>query len=81
VGNGAAGSGTTLQWIFSDGLATVSLFAEPFDGRKHGREGAFDLGGATRTFTRQVDSWWVTAVGEVPAATLNLFLQALTRKK
>jgi sigma-E factor negative regulatory protein RseB len=80
-GNSTAGSGTTLQWIFSDGLATVSLFAEPFDGRKHGREGALELGGATRTFTRQVDSWWVTAVGEVPAATLNLFLQALTRKK
>jgi sigma-E factor negative regulatory protein RseB len=80
---GGAGvtSGGALQWIFSDGLATVSLFVEPFDGRKHGREGTLDLGGATRTSTRQIDNWWVTAVGEVPAATLNLFLQTLTRKK
>ena len=71
----------TLQWIFSDGLATVSLFVEPFDNRKHGREGAADLGGATRTVTRQVESWWITVVGEVPAATLSMFSQALVRKK
>jgi sigma-E factor negative regulatory protein RseB len=71
----------TMQWTFSDGLATVSLFVEPFDSRRHTREGATDFGGATRTFTRHADAWWVTAVGEVPAGTLNVFVQALERAK
>jgi sigma-E factor negative regulatory protein RseB len=74
-------AGSTLQWTFADGLATVSLFIEPFDSKKHGREGGLDFGGATRMFTRQVDQWWVTAVGEVPAATLSMFSHALVRKK
>lgn len=71
----------TFQWMFSDGLATVSLFIEPFDRKRHAREGASDFGGATRTLTRHLDGWWVTAVGEVPATTLNIFSQALERRK
>ena len=70
-----------MQWMFSDGLANVSLFVEPFDARRHTREGATDRGGATRTVTRHLDRWWITAVGEVPAATLNIFAQALERRK
>jgi hypothetical protein len=30
-----------LQWIFSDGLASVSLFVEPFDRQRHQQEGVF----------------------------------------
>jgi sigma-E factor negative regulatory protein RseB len=70
-----------MQWTFSDGLANVSLFVEPFDSRRHTREGATDFGGATRTFARHFESWWVTAVGEAPASTLNIFAQALERVK
>jgi sigma-E factor negative regulatory protein RseB len=40
-----------------------------------------DVGGATRTVTRRVQDWWLTAVGEVPVATLTAFAQALERKK
>lgn len=77
-----AGNGqNTMQWIFSDGLATVSLFVEAYDSRRHVREGATDMGGATHTLTRRIDDWWATAVGEVPSATLNAFAQALERKK
>lgn len=71
----------TMQWVFSDGVATLSLFVETFDARRHLREGATDMGGATHTLTRRIDAWWVTAVGEVPLATLNAFAQALERKK
>lgn len=70
-----------MQWVFSDGLATVSLFVEAFDGRRHVREGATALGGATHTLTRRINDWWVTAVGEVPISTLNEFVQGLERKK
>lgn len=79
---GASGrADQTMQWMFSDGLATVSLFVEAFDARRHTREGATELGGATHTFTRHLGTWWITAVGEVPAATLNAFASGLERKK
>ena len=79
---GAAGrTEQTMQWMFSDGLATVSLFVEAFDARRHSREGATELGGATRTHTRRLEAWWITAVGEAPAPTLALFVQGLERKK
>ena len=78
-----AGSERTLQWTFSDGLATVSLFIEPFDARRDAQEGTMALG-ATYTLTRRLadpagDSW-LTAVGEVPARTLEAFAQSLTRQ-
>jgi len=79
---GAVGSvANTMQWIFSDGVATVSLFVEAFDPRRHQREGVTDMGGATHTLTRRISDWWATVVGEVPPATLNAFAQALERKK
>jgi sigma-E factor negative regulatory protein RseB len=79
---GASGrADQTMQWMFSDGLATVSLFVEAFDARRHTREGTTELGGATRTVTRHLGAWWITAVGEVPAATLSAFAQGLERKK
>ncbi len=81
---GAAAS--TMQWIFSDGLATVSLFVEPFDRMRHLQEGAVSVG-ATQTLVRKLDDaagnreWWLTAVGEVPLGTLASFASALERKK
>ena len=69
-----------LQWIFSDGLASVSLFVEPFDRQRHVQEGVF-ASGATHTLTRRVQDWWVTAVGEVPPQTLRAFALSLERRK
>ncbi|SFM09106.1 MucB/RseB C-terminal domain-containing protein [Variovorax sp. OV329] len=78
-----AGSERTLQWTFSDGLATVSLFLEPFDAKRDAQEGTMALG-ATYTLTRRIadpaGDWWLTAVGEVPARTLEAFAQNLTRQ-
>src|SRR5207253_2703579 len=53
-----------MQWVFSDGLAAVSLVLAPFDARRHMQEGLF-ASGATQTLTRRVQDWWLTAVGEV----------------
>ena len=80
-------SETAMQWIFSDGLASVSVFAEGFDRSRHTQEGAMVLG-ATRSLTRlyvdktdKAAQWWFTVVGEVPAATLGSFAQGLERRK
>ena len=76
---GGAGDGG-IQWIFSDGLASVSLFVEPYDRQRHVQEGLF-AAGATQTLTRRVDDWWLTAVGEVPPQTLKAFAQNLERRR
>jgi sigma-E factor negative regulatory protein RseB len=77
--NPAAGE-EPLQWIFSDGLASVSIFVEPFDRQRHDRESSLSMG-ATQTITRQLDAYWVTVMGEVPMSTLKLFASGLERKK
>lgn len=70
----------TLQWVFSDGLASVSLFVEAYDSQRHTQEGTF-ASGATQTLTRRIQDWWLTAVGEVPPQTLKAFAQNLERRK
>ena len=80
--NGSAQSqeAKTLQWIFSDGLASVSLFIEPFAAGRHGPPKSLAMG-ATHTLSRRFGDWWLTAVGEVPTETLAVFAQALERQK
>ena len=69
----------TIQWVFSDGLATVSIFIEDYDPRHHVRPGLWVLG-ATHTLKRRMAHWWLTVVGEVPPATLAAFAHGLERK-
>ena len=69
-----------MQWVFSDGLASVSIFVEPYDNRRHLKESRMSLG-ATQSLTRRLDAWWLTVLGEVPMATLGLFADGLERKK
>lgn len=73
-----------VQWTFSDGLATVSLFLEPYDAQRKPQEAVLALG-ATYTMTRRLadkhGDWWLTAVGEVPPHTLEAFAQSLVRAR
>ena len=68
-----------LQAIWSDGITHVSLFIEPFQPQRHRSEGLTVIG-ATHTLTRRVNDMWLTAVGDVPPATLDQFVRALGRK-
>jgi len=83
IESGTSAANAPLQCVFSDGLASVSLFIEPFDPQRHGRLLAHNLVsmGATSVRVRQLGAWWVTAVGEVPPQTLATFVQALERKR
>jgi sigma-E factor negative regulatory protein RseB len=73
-------SDDSVQWVFSDGLATVSLFIENFDKSRHTQEGV-GAAGATHTLLRRLQDHFLTAVGEVPLQTLRDFAAALERKK
>ena len=74
----ASQSDSTFQWLFSDGLATVSLFVEEFDKTRHTQEGMI-ASGATHTLLKRMNEYWLTAVGEVPPQTLKSFAQSLER--
>lgn len=76
----ASGMQDAMQWVFSDGLASVSLFVQPYDRLRHGKESAMSMG-ATHTLTRQIGNYWLTAMGEVPMTTLKQFAISLERKK
>jgi len=74
----------TVQWTFSDGLASVSLFIERYDEKRAPRDGVLTIG-ATNAIRRRLpepaSDWWLTAVGEVPQQTLNAFAQSLARTR
>ena len=80
AGAASAAPAEPLQWIFSDGLASVSIFLEPYDRQRHDKEVGLSMG-ATQTLTRQLGRYWLTAMGEVPMATLQLFASGLENKK
>jgi len=69
-----------MQWVFSDGLASVSVFVEPYDATRHGAESQMSSG-ATHSLSRRHGDFWVTLVGEVPAKTLAWFAQSLERTR
>ena len=79
-GDGQVVGQSPMQWVFSDGLASVSLFIEPFDPSRHGAE-KIAVMGATHSLTRRIGSFWVTAMGEVPQPTLLRFVQLLERSR
>ena len=70
-----------MQAVFSDGLARVSLFIEATDPARQ-RQALLTHLGATHTLMKPRDSqWWVTVMGDVPAATLKAFADGLGRSK
>ncbi len=76
----SSSGGRLLQWIFSDGMATVSVFIEPVNPALHLSEGRRSSG-ATNSLTVRNAAWWVTLVGEVPQATLERFAHELQRRE
>lgn len=75
----ATGAGT-LQCVFSDGLASVSVFIEPYDDAQRQAQESSIAMGATQALAQRLDTnWWFTAVGEVPAQTLRMFSKRFVR--
>ena len=68
------------QMIFSDGIASVSLFIEPITKGMHPKMGHM-LIGSTNVGANVIDSYQITVVGEVPEATVMQIAKAVTFKK
>ena len=59
------------QVVYSDGLAAVSVFIEPLQGRSEPPRTGLSSLGAIHIYTRQVANHMVTVVGEAPAASVQ----------
>ena len=66
--DGAGEPAPVLQAVFSDGLTHVSLFVEPFDRARHTRALLTQVGATHTLMQPHGDDWWVTVMGDVPAA-------------
>lgn len=62
--------------VYSDGLATVSVFVERDDKGSGGGLGMSKIG-AVHAYSRRVDGYRVIVVGEVPAETVKLIAEAV----
>lgn len=65
------GGSERRQWVFTDGLAVVSIFAESGSPADYP---SLHPTGATGAITRDVEGLRWTAIGDVPRATLEAFL-------
>lgn len=74
---GQAGGASGLHCVFSDGLASVSVFLAP--GAARAQEALMAMG-ATYTLRTQLQQHAATLMGEVPPATLRRFAAALERR-
>jgi sigma-E factor negative regulatory protein RseB len=76
-----AGSSVPVQHlVYSDGLASVSVFIEPSDPRAQPMSGLAQVGGAF-AFSRALDGHQVTAVGEVPPVTVETIAASVTKEE
>jgi sigma-E factor negative regulatory protein RseB len=80
AGERSSAAEPVLHAVFSDGLAHVSLFVEPYNAGQHRHE-LQARQGATGTVMQRRKDHWFTAVGDVPIATLKRFVDALERRK
>ena len=76
-----AGSSVPVQHlVYSDGLASVSVFIEPADPRAQPMKGLAQVGAAF-AYSRALDGHQVTAVGEVPPETVEAIAASVTKEE
>lgn len=73
-------SDPVTHFIFSDGLATVSLFIERLNKKYQPKVGPYTMG-ATNFYTQINNDYQIVAVGEVPAATVAQLANSVKFKK
>jgi len=67
-----------LHLVYSDGLASVSVFIEKNQGAAKHLKGALSMG-AVNAFGRPVGDYFVTVVGEVPVKTVQSMAQSTVK--
>lgn len=65
------GRSNVNQLVLSDGLAAISVFIEPYDSQHQPMSGGTGRRGAINIYSTRIADFWLTALGEVPAVTLE----------
>ena len=73
-------SGDSLHLMYSDGLASVSVFIEPHADAPHKLDGESSMG-ALNAYGKRVEGSHVTVMGEVPKATVSQIAQSMEYKR
>ena len=68
-----------LHMVYSDGLASVSVFIENFEGDSNHLLGPASVG-AVNAYGNPLGRHYITVVGEVPPKTVKLLAESITRK-
>jgi len=69
----------SLHMVFSDGLASISLFIEA--GAASGEKDSASRMGLVNVYRRQVGDYRIMAMGEVPPQTVRMLADALERRR
>lgn len=69
------------HYVYSDGLATVSIFVEKMDDDSKVRVTGINKMGAVHAFGREIDGHQIIVVGEVPSQTVDLIGMSISRKQ
>lgn len=73
--------GMVEHYVYSDGLATVSVFVEDVAEDATARISGINKMGAVHAFGRELDGYQITVVGEVPSHTVDLIGMSVRSKK
>lgn len=76
----SAGEIAQEHYVYTDGLATVSVFVERADDQAEPLTAVSTLGSA-HAYVTTVDGYQITAVGEVPPSTVEMIGASLRRKQ
>ena len=68
-----------LHMVYSDGLASVSVFIEKNEGEAKHIQGALSMG-AVNAFGNAVGDYFATVVGVVPAKTVQSMAESLAKE-
>jgi sigma-E factor negative regulatory protein RseB len=82
--NRAPGDGPASHFqhqVFSDGMASVSLYVEPFDPAAAAAGSGLRELGTSHLFSRQTGDVMVTVVGDVPALTVQKIAESVAHNK
>lgn len=69
------------HYVFSDGLASVSVFVEALDDESDTRINGINKMGAVHAFGREINGHQITVVGEVPSQTVDLIGMSVSPKE
>jgi len=67
--------------VLSDGLAAISVFIEPGEGKRPVPHPGLVRQGAINVFVRPVGDYWVTVVGEAPPESVKYVANAVEHRK